>query len=584
MMKLSVRMQLLLIVLITLAVYYPVIHSGIAPVDDLSLVDSLLNADILNLQKLFLPGSGYYYRPVAILSFHLDQFLWGLAPSFMHLENVLLHLLNSLLLYGAVVSLCRVSRLNSGIWPLIAALLFALHPVNTESVCWISGRTDLIAGSFIIGALWCILASFNQRSNALMATAIGLFFLACLTKETAIFFVGGAVLIVLALKRQEAVNLLSAFKSTLVPAVIWLCSAFAYLGWRAFALAHGDSGIQTALRAGGLIDGQAAYLDKIRIALKVTGFYLKKIFLPLPLNFGIIDVHDGYVLLGCLLVVIFIYLLWRFNLASALFLTSFCLGLQVLLVVFGQMTWTPIAERYLYLSTITFVPGCILLLGQKESLANSQWLQILVVSVLCVSGFAVQQRSLLWSDPVLLMEDTVEKSPDFVPAWNNLATLYSRKGETEKAQVILDKMSKKLGDRQYSAVDINRADLLVKEENFAEARTVLRERLNNAGKNYSKVADSLVKVNLMWLGKKPSEEMMFVLRRENVELLEELSARSSDPFLRYRLAKAYLTNQQLDEARESFRQVYETVPDGTFYKAPAGKLYRFLAESTSSAN
>jgi len=86
-----------------------------------------------------------YYRPIISLSYMLDYALWGLRPWGFHLSNVIFHTISSVLVYVISGSIFR-NRPAS----LATALLFACHPIHTESVTWVSGRTDVIAGVFFL--------------------------------------------------------------------------------------------------------------------------------------------------------------------------------------------------------------------------------------------------------------------------------------------------------------------------------------------------------------------------------------------------------------------------------------------------
>src|SRR5690242_10177233 len=68
----------------------------------------------------------------------------------MHLENVLFHLLNVLLLFAVARRYAPEQEGRPPLLALTAALLFALHPINAEAVNWISGRSDLIACFFVL--------------------------------------------------------------------------------------------------------------------------------------------------------------------------------------------------------------------------------------------------------------------------------------------------------------------------------------------------------------------------------------------------------------------------------------------------
>ncbi|MBW2275460.1 MAG: tetratricopeptide repeat protein [Deltaproteobacteria bacterium] len=90
-----------------------------------------------------------YYRPLITISYMLDYAVAGPNPAEFHLANLLWHIAASLLLFV----LCRRLLAGSFWGPLFAALLFAAHPVHTESVSWISGRTDVIATVFGLASL-----------------------------------------------------------------------------------------------------------------------------------------------------------------------------------------------------------------------------------------------------------------------------------------------------------------------------------------------------------------------------------------------------------------------------------------------
>ncbi len=86
-----------------------------------------------------------HYIPVTLMSYALDYQLWKLNPLGYHLTNVLLHALNGVLVYR----LC--SRLQAG-WAVsaVAAVLFIIHPVQVESVAWVSERKNLLSLTFFL--------------------------------------------------------------------------------------------------------------------------------------------------------------------------------------------------------------------------------------------------------------------------------------------------------------------------------------------------------------------------------------------------------------------------------------------------
>ena len=98
--------------------------------------------------------SGAITRPVVNLSYAIDRAVWGEAPFGFHVTNVLLHIINTLLLSSTDprpmqvrASLwCRVASaaIRPSVAAFIAAILFAVHPISTEAVGYISGRSELL--------------------------------------------------------------------------------------------------------------------------------------------------------------------------------------------------------------------------------------------------------------------------------------------------------------------------------------------------------------------------------------------------------------------------------------------------------
>jgi hypothetical protein len=123
-----------------------------------------------------------YYRPAAIVSFMLDAARAGVDPSAYHLTNIVLH--------AAVTCLVLLLAQTWGAPPLaalLAALVFAVHPVNTQAVGWIAGRNDLLLAAFGLLSL----VAWTRGAPVLHAIA---FALAVFSKETGFAFLVPALL------------------------------------------------------------------------------------------------------------------------------------------------------------------------------------------------------------------------------------------------------------------------------------------------------------------------------------------------------------------------------------------------------
>ncbi|MDD5310179.1 MAG: tetratricopeptide repeat protein [Candidatus Omnitrophica bacterium] len=129
---------------------------------------------------------GKFYRPVLMTSFALDYHQWGLEPFGYHITNILIHLGNALLVFGIVRLVFRRELLA-----FLTAILFVLHPVQTESVTYISGRADPLAAFFCLLALYFFITYIDfdgYKKKLYFGVSVVSFLLALFSKESAAVF------------------------------------------------------------------------------------------------------------------------------------------------------------------------------------------------------------------------------------------------------------------------------------------------------------------------------------------------------------------------------------------------------------
>jgi tetratricopeptide (TPR) repeat protein len=125
--------------------------------------------------------ASHYYRPLITLSFFLDMKVWGLQPFGFHLTNLLAHV-------AVILAVLAIARRVAGgeVAAVLAALAFALQPVHTESVSFVSGRTDVLATLFFLLALLAYDRGRDGPRWGFTACSLGAYLLALLSKEVAI--------------------------------------------------------------------------------------------------------------------------------------------------------------------------------------------------------------------------------------------------------------------------------------------------------------------------------------------------------------------------------------------------------------
>jgi len=137
----------LLLALATFAVYFPVQNYDFVNYDDSSYFSS--NSHVLsgltraNIQWAFTSGEYANWHPLTWLSLMLDATLFGHGAAAPHLTNVLLHAMNSILVFLLLRQLTGAFLRSAAV-----AMLFAIHPLHVESVAWISERKDVLSGFF----------------------------------------------------------------------------------------------------------------------------------------------------------------------------------------------------------------------------------------------------------------------------------------------------------------------------------------------------------------------------------------------------------------------------------------------------
>ena len=111
----------------------------------MSFVQSLKKLDLNGLKLIFSSELVGNYHPLTVLSLVIDFKFHGMDPYFFHLVNLILHVLNSILVFWLIFVL--TSRFEAAA---IVSLFFAIHPMHVESVAWICERKDVIYSFFFI--------------------------------------------------------------------------------------------------------------------------------------------------------------------------------------------------------------------------------------------------------------------------------------------------------------------------------------------------------------------------------------------------------------------------------------------------
>jgi len=173
-----------IIILLAALIYLPLFNAGFIWYDDDIMVFN--NALITSLNPdTFIRSFSFenivHYHPLVYISYLLERSLFGLDPSYFHLTNIILHCINSVLIFFMFREL-KTEKITA----FTAAVLFSIHPLHVESVAWISERKDMLYSLFYISSLILYIRFRNSDNRRYYYYSIVMFTLSCLSKSMAV--------------------------------------------------------------------------------------------------------------------------------------------------------------------------------------------------------------------------------------------------------------------------------------------------------------------------------------------------------------------------------------------------------------
>jgi len=370
-------------------------------------------------------GATQQYYPLLHTAFWVEHGLWGNAVAGYHLVNILLHGLSAVLLL-------RVLRRLEIPGAAFAAALFALHPVQVESVAWISEQKNTLSLALYLAAAGAYLDFDDQRRRADYVRASALFALGLLTK-TVVATLPAALLVVFWWKRGRLDG-----RRDVAPTVPWFLMG-AGAGLTTAWIERAQLGAEGA-------DFMLSPVQRIVLAGRVVWFYLGKLLWPANLTFiyprWSLDTASGISLVWPLAALAALGVLWavrrrsRGPLAAALFFVGSLFPVLGFVNVY-PFVFSFVADHFVYLSSLGVLVGLAAgaagLVSRLE--ARGQRLANAAAGVVLVILAALTYRqSQVYRDAPTLYAATLERNPDCYLCLNNLGTLAAhRTGGMEEA-------------------------------------------------------------------------------------------------------------------------------------------------------
>jgi tetratricopeptide (TPR) repeat protein len=384
-----------------------------------------------------------YYRPLINLSYWIDYKLWGMNARGFRTTSLILHILCSLSLYHLLVW-----SLNDRRAAFFGAILFALHPVNTESVAFISARNNILATMLAILSFHFYIRSWKGSNTLNYVASLIAFTMAILSKEFGLMVLP-LIFLYQRTVSQEKESLLKELASYL-PFIIIL--AFYFL------LRKGATGtLLTPSEMGNL--WSRVYFSPYLILLK-----LKLIFLPYSLHSFMLSYPSSFVswkalasiLFGCFMG----FVLWKKKDHKILVFSAFAF----LVTVFPVLNIIPTESRSLIAMRWLYFPMAFILIGVtfwiKRALVKREFLVLsaLAMAIFYCGIYTYTLNKNFWQNEYLFFRQEVLHFKNYSYA-GSLAQSYLRENDYQKAEKYFQIGIKSLPNFVYNY--LNYSDLLI---------------------------------------------------------------------------------------------------------------------------
>ena len=399
--------------------YQPAWHAGFIWDDDVYVTHNRLLTAPDGLNRIwFSRDSPSQYFPLVYTALRMERSAWGLTAGGYHWVNILLHAANALLLWA----LLRRLRLPAA-W--LAAALFALHPVQVESVAWVTEQKNVLSLFFCLLTAWAWVEFAEDKPGAwrLYVLALLLQALALLAKTTACTW-PVALLLMLWLQRkpisaQRIWQIIPFFAMGLLMGLvsIWWERYHQYAVGDVFAI---------------------GWLGRLLIASHAVWFYLGKLFWPFGLSFSYarwqIAANDPLQYLWLAAAIIAAVAIWRDGRslkAAALFYVVMLAPMLGFIMQYA-FRYSFVADHYQYIACIG--PMALAAVALEKILARFGQAKILIYAVLVVFlGFLTWRQCHNYADTETLWRATLATTPNSTMARNNLAQALLDKGQLDEA-------------------------------------------------------------------------------------------------------------------------------------------------------
>jgi len=363
-------------------------------------------------------GESIYYRPLLTVSYIIDFHIWKLNPFGYHLTNILLHCLTSLGVFFLILFI-----LQSEFPAFAGALVFAIHPIQTESVAWIAGRNDVLLGLFVVAMMIFYAVSVAQPANEkLFRLFAWLAFLAALfTKESAVFYLLLLPLYDLCTGTSTLRNIGSfgyfrKFRMMIVTVIVYCGIRLTIFG---------------TITGAERLYGHRTIGERIANIFPIIAENLKFIFLPINLSIAhplneLQWFHFPWTVIAFVMVFVLVGIaMWSWR-KDRMLCFGICWIVAGFLPLMGLIPVAiPILEHRLYVP----MAGCAIVVARLIQMLYEKF-KFRTVSYVLITVFGIvlagcsYDRLPVWRNGITLFTDAIQKAPSYAPSFFSLGAAY----------------------------------------------------------------------------------------------------------------------------------------------------------------
>ncbi len=437
----------LMLMAATLVLYSPVTHSTFVNFDDDAYI--IHNAHVragltwTTVKWSFTQFEEGNWHPLTWLSHALDIELFGLNPAGHHLINIFLHLINVAILF------CLLQSATGFTWrSLMVAALFAVHPVNVESVAWVAERKNVLSMFFFLLALLAYGWYARQPQLRRYALMLFLFLLALMSKPQVITFPFLLLLWDYWPLRRMAIN--SATGVSDQPPAIRQCSVLRLVREKVplFILSAASAVVtMMAQRSGHALRTAADYSLLNRIETAVTSYvrYLGMAVWPSGLAAFYphsVSLFPAWQVVAALLLLILAsaFALWQWRERPYLLVGWFWfLGSMLPMIGLVQVGGQALADRYAYIPFIGLFVMIVWTVAEWAKRRQIPAARLAIASTVVLIALAVvtHRQIAFWQDTPTMWRRALDVTQDNFVAHTNLATYLDQQGQVEEGVVHL---------------------------------------------------------------------------------------------------------------------------------------------------